>query len=60
MRWAGFAACMGEKRSVHGVFVGKLEGKTPLRRWERSIKMDLTAVGWEGRDWINVTQDWDK
>ena len=22
--------------------------------------MDLKAVGWEGMDQINVTQDWDK
>ena len=22
--------------------------------------MDLKAVGWEGTDWINVTQDWEE
>ena len=38
--WAGFAARMGEKRSV---CVGFLWGnlKTPHRRWEYDIKMDL-------------------
>jgi hypothetical protein len=58
--WAGFAAYMAEKRGVFRVFVGKLEGKTPHRIWEHNIKMDLKAVGWEGMDWINVSQDWDK
>jgi hypothetical protein len=58
--WAGFAACTGEKRSVYRVLVGKLEGKTPHRRWEYNIKMDFRAVDWESMDWINVTQDWDK
>jgi hypothetical protein len=43
--WAGFAAHTGEKRGAYRVFVGKLEGKTPLRIWEHIIKMDLKAVG---------------
>jgi hypothetical protein len=29
MRWAGHVARMGERRSVHRVFVGKPEGKRP-------------------------------
>jgi hypothetical protein len=28
-------------------------------RWEDNIKTDLQEVGWEGMDWIAVTQDWD-
>jgi hypothetical protein len=36
---------MGERRSVYGISVEKLEGKRPLgrhrRRWEDSIKQDL-------------------
>jgi hypothetical protein len=28
--------------------------------WEHNIKVDLKAVGWEGMDWINVSEDWDK
>jgi len=35
---------MGEK-SAYRVFVGKLEGKTPHRRWEHNIIMDHKAVG---------------
>jgi hypothetical protein len=27
------------------------------RKWEDNIKMDLKDVGWEGVDWIHVTQD---
>ena len=38
-------ACVGERRRVYWVLVGKPEGKRPLggprRRWEGNIKMDL-------------------
>ena len=45
LRWAGHVACMGEKRGIYRVLVGKPEGKRPLERprcrWEDNIKMDL-------------------
>jgi len=45
MRWAGLVACVGEKRGVYRILVGKTEGKIPLgrprHRWEDDIK-----VGW--------------
>jgi len=45
MRWVGLVACMGERRVVYRVLVGKPEGKRPLGRprlrWEDNIKMDL-------------------
>jgi len=38
-------ACMGERRSIYRVLVGKTEGKRPFgkprRRWEDNIKMDF-------------------
>jgi hypothetical protein len=44
MRWAGHAACMGERRNAYTILVGKSEGKRPRgrprRRWE-DIRMDL-------------------
>jgi len=47
-RWAGHVACMGERRGVYRVLVGKTEGKRslgrPRRRWQY-IKMDLHEVG---------------
>jgi hypothetical protein len=50
MRWAGHVARMGEGRNVYRVLVGKLEGKSPLRRprrrWVDGIKMDLKEIGW--------------
>ena len=53
-------ARMGEGRGVHGVLVGKPEGKRPLgiprRRWEDNIKMDLWEVGRSG-DWMELAQD---
>ena len=49
MRWAGNVACMGEKRGVYRVLVGKPEGKSPLGRHrcrrEDNIKMDLQEEG---------------
>jgi hypothetical protein len=41
--------------------VGKPEGKRPLgrplRRWVGNIKINLTEIGWEGVDWIDLAQD---
>jgi len=31
MKWAGLVVCMGEKRGVYRVLVGKFEGNRPLR-----------------------------
>ena len=63
MRWAGHVVRMGEGRVVHGVLVGKPEGKRPLgrprRRWEDNIKMDLREVGGVG-DWMELAQDRDR
>jgi len=64
MRWAGHVACMGERRGVYRVLVGKPEGKRPLgrpmRRWGDIIKMDLQEVGCWGMDWIDLAQDMDR
>jgi hypothetical protein len=32
MRWVGHVACMGERRGIYRVLVGKAEGKRPLGR----------------------------
>jgi hypothetical protein len=63
MRWAGHVARMGEERAVHGMLVGKPEGKRPLgrprRRWADNIKMDLQEVGGGRGDWMELAQDGD-
>jgi hypothetical protein len=55
---------MGETRNAYRILVGKPEGKRPLgrprRRWVDNIKMDLTEIGWDGVDWIELTQDRDQ
>ena len=64
MRWAGHVACMGERRGVYRVLVGKHEGKRPFGRprcgWEDNIKMDLQEVGSGGMDWIELAPDRDR
>jgi hypothetical protein len=49
MRLVGHVTCMGERRGVYKVLVGKPEGKEPLGRprlrWEDNIKTDFQEVG---------------
>jgi hypothetical protein len=44
--------------------VGKPERKRPLgrarRRWVANIKIDLREIGWDGMDWIDLTQERDQ
>jgi hypothetical protein len=60
MRWAGHVARMGEKRNPYRILMGKPKGRRPLgrpsRRWVDNIKMDLREIGWDGMDWIDLTQ----
>jgi hypothetical protein len=55
---------MEEKMNAYRILVGMPEGKRPLRRpkrrWVDNIKIDLREVGWEGMDWIDLTQDRDQ
>ena len=41
MRWVGHVACMGTRKGVYRVLVGKCEGRRPLgrprRRWDDNI-----------------------
>jgi hypothetical protein len=45
MRWSRHVARKRQKRNAYRVFVGKPEGKVPLRkarpRWENNIKTDI-------------------
>jgi hypothetical protein len=55
---------MGAKRNANRILVGKPEGKRPLgrprRRWVDNIKRDIREIGWDGMDWIDLTQDRDQ
>jgi hypothetical protein len=56
IRWAGYEACMGEKKNICRMLVGKPEGKRPLGRcrhgWEDNIKINLREIRWCSMDWI--------
>jgi hypothetical protein len=50
----GHVECVGEKRNVYGILVGKPETKRwlcrPRHRWVDNITRDLAEIGWEGVD----------
>jgi hypothetical protein len=53
----------GGKRDAYRILVGKPEGKRPMGRPRcrlvDNIKMDLSEIGWDGMDWIDLGQDRD-
>jgi hypothetical protein len=59
MRLVGHAACIGKRRGVYRVLVGKPEGKKPLGRHrhgrEGNIKMDVQEAGCGVMDWIDLS-----
>jgi hypothetical protein len=44
--------------NAYKILVGKPEGNRPLGRqrcrWVDSIKMDLSEIGWDGIDWVDL------
>ena len=61
MRWADHVVRMEEGRSVFKILTGKPTGKRPLvrprRRWEDNIRMYLTEIGINMRNWLDMPQD---
>jgi hypothetical protein len=61
MRWAGNVACVIEMINSYNIFIGKPEGKRPLRRprhrLKDNIRIDLREIEWEGADRIHLAQD---
>ena len=64
MKWVGNVECMGKRKDVCSVLVGKPEGKRPLgrprRRWEDNINMDLQEVVCGCMNWSELVQDRDR
>jgi hypothetical protein len=63
-RWAGHVARMGKMRKVSKISVSKPEGERPLRsprrKWEDNIKMNIRKDRFGGVDWIHVAHDTDR
>jgi hypothetical protein len=36
---------------------GRKQNGRPKNTWKDNIKMDVRETGWEGVDWIHMTQD---
>jgi hypothetical protein len=57
-------ARIGKGRGAYRVLVGMTESKRPLGRLGRrlgdNIKLDLTEIGIDGANWIQLTQDKDQ
>jgi hypothetical protein len=55
---------MREKRNAYRILVENSEGKRPLgiprRRRVDNIKRDLTEIGCDGVNWIDMAQDRDQ
>ena len=60
LRWAGHVARMEQSKNADRVLMGKPEGKTPLgrprRRWEDNIKMDLSEVGCDSGELLDLAE----
>jgi hypothetical protein len=54
----------GEEREVFRVLMGKPEGTRPLRsprrRWEDRIRVDLREIGWGSVRWLHLAQERDR
>jgi hypothetical protein len=50
--------------NTYKILVRKAAGKRPLgrpgHRWAEYIGMDVRVLGWEGVDWIHLSQDRDQ
>ena len=55
---------MRKKKNVYRILVRKCERKRPYGSsnfgFEDNIKICLQLVGWEGVDWVNLAQVWNK
>jgi hypothetical protein len=58
MKWAGHVARTEEERNSYRILMRKRGGRRPLGRPRRrcvdNIKIDLTEIGWNGMDWIDL------
>ena len=63
MRWAGYAARMGDGKSAFKILTGKPAENSPLGRprcrWEDKNRMNLKERGNNTRNWVVSVQDRD-
>ena len=60
LSWAGHVAPMEQSRNVYRVLMWKSERKRPLERpkgrWDDNIKVDLSEVGYDPGNWIDLSE----
>jgi hypothetical protein len=61
MRWVGFVACLGERRNVYRLVIGKLDVERHYGmcryRWVDFITINIKVTVCEVVDLIQLTQD---
>jgi hypothetical protein len=60
----GECSTKGGEASAYRILMGKPEGKRPPGRlsikWDNNIKTHFHELGWIGRDWVDLGQNWDR
>jgi hypothetical protein len=59
MRWVGHVARIGDMRNTYKILVGNQKGRDHMEDLGVDGKIILERIGWEGVDWIHVSQDRD-
>jgi hypothetical protein len=54
LRWAGYVACMREKRGAYRALVGKPEGRRPLGRPRHRWEDNISGGTYTGSNWLRI------
>jgi len=61
IKWTRHGARLGERGLSYRILIGKPEGKWPRgrcrRRWESTIQVGLTEIGWDGPEKLSGSHE---